>query len=574
MKLDLSGAARLDHAHLVWLDEIAAAAREPFNDLVRRLGHGREADIDWWVTPLASRNVFACPLFARCCRLLLALRVLDSGAAVSEIVVETPGCARALRAALATRKTRVPVRARRGTASFTTALILAFAYRMAAAVFNTINQVLFARLCGPAARAMPAGVVLIDTFLYRDSFRPEYRERHYPGLLECLTAEERRRVYFLPTYYKVRNYFALFRSLARSDINFLTKEQYLRVSDYAHALAHPLRALAFKAERCCFDGLEIAAMVNEALRESFAASGTIEALLRYRLAARLAQARLRVARVIDWFENQEVDHGSNAGFRRFLPDALILGYQGFVVSEQYLSAFPTSDEMRLALIPQRVAVTGEALVERCRMYCPELAVCIAPAFRFAGLWRERKPRASGDAPRVLVALPLMRDEVAAMLELVTAAVAALEGRWRIGAKAHPSFTQRLPRELELVEGDFDALLDDCDILVSTASSACVQALARGVPVAVVANPYGITFNPVPRDAPADMWALCHTAAGLARALTAFAGRDETTVARHRAEGVALLARVFSPVTPEAVSAFIGIETGSHAGSAAALVPQC
>jgi hypothetical protein len=574
MMLDLSGAAALAATHRDWLNQIAASSAGPFNDLVQRLGAPHAHDIDWWVTPVASRNIFASALFWRWCQFLLAIRVVESGCPVREIVVETPGLAAALRRALARRNHRVPVSATYGAARFRAKLLGGMGYRVAAALFHTASQALFSRITRPGAPRKPAGpITLIDTFAYRDSFDGEYRDRHYPGLIECLTEAERRNVYFLPSYYKVKYYRRFFRAMRASTVNFVVKEDYLRAADYAYALTHPLRSLRFKVSACRFENDDIAPMVNEAFAESFACSGTIEGLLRYRLAQRLRDSGASIRLLVDWFENQEIDHGSNAGFRRYLPDTPMVGYQGFVVSRHYLSTFPTSEEMRLGLTPHRMAVTGPGLVDRARAFCPGMPVGVAPAFRFAGLWHQKPRRAGVNEFRILVALPLMPQESAEMLGLTTQAAGEFpavhegDGRaWRVRVKGHPSFASSLPGDLERIEGDFDDLVGDCDVLVSGASSVCVQALAHGVPVVVLGSTRGITLNPIPEDFEPDMWSVCYTADELVAALRRYAQRDAATIERHRASGVALRDRLFSPVTRELVLRFLGLKDESRAAA--------
>ena len=564
MKLDLSGTEKLDRAHLDNLNAIALEIRQPFNEMVRRLGVAHGDSLDWWVTPIACRNIFACALFSRCCQLLLALRVAEASGAVREIVVDSPGLAAALRKALAGRGLSASVRVRDGTLWWRAKVFAGMCYRLAAAGFHAFNQILFARIFRPASRFAPAApIILIDTFVYRDSFDRDYRDRHYPELLECLSDDERQHVFFLPTYHKVRNYPRLFRALRRSPVNFLIKEDLLRLGDYAFALAHPFRLLGLAVNQCDFEGVAIAPLVNDALYESFASSGSLEGLLRYRLARRIHEAGIPVALIIDWFENQEIDHGSNAGRRRFMPATPIVGYQGFVVSRHYLCMFPTRDEMRLELIPPRVAVMGEALVNSAREFCPGLEVSVAPAFRFAGLWRTRTERVGPDEFRILVALPLMREESTGILDLMTSAATGFPSvaagtPWRVRVKAHPSFVKPLPRNFELAGGDFDAALDASDVLVSSASSVCVQALARGVPVIVLGSRNGVTLNPIPDGVERELWALCYTAAQLTAALTRYARRDAATVARHRALGAALRDRFFTPVTRETVASFLGL----------------
>ena len=84
--------------------------------------------------------------------------------------------------------------------------------------------------------------------------------------------------------------------------------------------------------------------MKEAYLEHFSNSSSIEALLRFRLVMRLSEAEVKVHRVIEWFENQEIDHGIIVGWRTFYSTTHIVGYQGFFASRNYLCMFPLSLE--------------------------------------------------------------------------------------------------------------------------------------------------------------------------------------------------------------------------------------
>lgn len=566
MKLDLRSGSRLAESHRDALNEIASAIRKPFVELAGRLGASHADEIEWWVTPLATRNIFACNLFFRCCQLVLAVRVaeaLDEGA--SEIVVETPGLAKTLRRALAARRPAVRVRSRNSARLFALKVVAGMGYRLGAALFHAANRLLCTRIF-PPRRAIPARpLTLVDTFLYRHSFEGEYRDRHFPGLLEWLSEDERRDVYFFPSFYKIRNYPKLYRALRASPLNFLVKDDYLRPADYAHALRQPFRSLSYRVRTCEFEGLDIAPLVNEALYETFATSGSIEGMLQWQGAQRMRKAGVQVRTLIDWFENQEIDHGSNGGFRRFFPDASITGYQGFAVLRHYLPIFPTREEMRRELIPHRVAVTGPAFVPGPREWCPELAVCVAPALRFAHVWNDEHESRADPRFTIVVGLPHMEYEGDDILGIVAEVAESERPRgWRFLVKRHPALP---PRALESREGaaglvqvfePIDRLLSQADVLVSSASSVCIDALTRGTPVIVMGNNSGLTFNPIPDSADPELWALCHTADEVREALRRFASRDPATIERHRLLARNLRDALFARPSRESVVALLGL----------------
>ena len=564
MRLDLTGNGRIgDNVAPDALEITAEEVRRPFVELIDRLGIQQGANLDWWVTPLASRNTYTCALYVRLCRLVLARRLLQTGV-VNEVVTDSPALA-AIIAGIAGHRVRVSVAG--GVWRKRCSQALGIIRRYGAACFHAGCQLVFARLILRGRAPLPTGpVVLIDTFFYGDSFTDgRLREHHYPGLLDSLADDERARVFFVPSYYGIRNYAGLFRKL-RAQTNLILKEDVLRLSDYVYALWHPFR-LRWPRGGFDFLGIDVGPLVRESLTESFAASGSIEGLLSYRCARRLQQRGLRPARIIEWFENQEIDHGANAGWRAFFPETPVIGFQGFLASRHYLCMFPTTHEADLRLLPNRVAVMGAGLAEPVREFCPRLEVEVAPALRFASVWRERSHEPDAAFFTILISLPLLPTERDAIVEL---AVGGLQrharGRpWRCWVKPHPSTRSRdierlaavLPQGFTLVAGEFNLLLDQADALVGAASSTCVHALARGVPVAIAARPGALVQNPIPGFIDSTVLAVCYTSNDLSLTIERYANADASTTARRRELGRKLRAQLFEPVTRESVRRLLG-----------------
>lgn len=566
MRLDLTGAVRLRREHAVQLDTIAAELRRPYVEFVSGLGAPFGADLDWWVTPLASRNTYVCPLFRRLCQVVLAQRLAAAGG-VSEIVVDTPAMAGLLREAVPPSvqvlSALTPLRWRLGVA-------LAILRRLAATLYACGGRYVFSRLIPPAGRSLPAEpITLVDTFLYPESIQAgAFNDRHYPGLMQQLGEDERRRVYRAPVFYRLRNHARQFRRLRACRDNLLLAEDYLRLGDYAYAIGHFLRGRRVLPERE-FLGMRIGPLLREAYADAYAGSGSIEGLLRYRFARRLREAGVRLQRVVEWFENQEIDHGAVSGWRTFFPETKVIGYQGFLASRNYLCMFPLEAERTLGLLPQTIGVMGSALADPAREFCAGLDVKTAPAFRFDALWRlpDEKPR--HDGVTLLVSLPLEAGETRQILDMVGMALdgsAAFRG-WQVRIKPHPAFPRRLLDAGDrmgllpgwtLVDGNLDGLLEEADLFIGSASSACVQAVVHGVPAAVIGGRARPTLNPIPDWVDGTLWTVCHTAEDLQEALELHVRRDAGALARQRAAGAAIRERLFQPVTRPAVLDFLGL----------------
>ncbi len=518
-RLDLRGVTELPRHYAAQLDEIAEELRKPYVELVQSLSVPYGADVDWWVTPLASRNTYVCHLFERLCKVTFAQRIV-AGEGVQEVLVDTPKLAQLLRNTL---PGTVSVRCTISSLGRSLRVASAVMRRLAITIYMYAGRIIFSRILPPLKRDLPLEpVILLDTFIYPESIRSGvFHDRHFPGLLDMLAESERRITFLTPTYYGIRHYYRLYQRLRSCMDNFLLPDDYLHLSDYAFAIGHIWRA-SRKLPKSRLLGMDVTDLVKEAYIENLANPGSAEGLLRYRFAKRLRDAGIRVHRVVEWFENQELDHGAIAGWRNFYPDVEVIGYQGFLASRTYLCMFPILLEQQLNLLPNTMAVMGRALVMPAKEFCPNLRVIVAPAFRFQALLNDRRDEPNPAWFTVLVSLPVMKEESKAMIAMLIRAAEMLDKvtprPCRFHIKPHPAVQKtmtldevlRLSPAFKVIDDDFDRALDDADALVSGASSTCVQAIARGIPVAIVSKPASLTQNPIPKTIAPNLWKVCYS----------------------------------------------------------------
>ena len=563
VKLDLRGHDwPVDHLGPDAIERTSWQIRNAYIDLMVRLGSNRKGDMDWWVTSLASRNTYACPLYLRLCQLILVKNLFDDGRAPAEVVTDSKALAGVFRGFMGGAVTV--------TLSGETnrlARALGFLRHYAAACYHVLSQYLGSKLW-LEQRELPAeGAVLVDIFLGSGSFRDRHIvDRYYPGMMEALDTADRGKLVYTPIHYKVRNYRRYFKQLGLCRDRLLLKENVLTLADYLYALMHPFRFRG-PGKSIEFMGLDIGAVVAEALGETFPGSSSVEALLRYRFARRLQCLGFRPGKIIEWFENQEVDHGAVAGWRKFFPEVEVIGYQGFLASPHYLSAIPMALEQEFALLPTKVVVMGENMVEATREYAPGLNIVTGPAFRFAAVWNDIPEMRDEESFSMLVALPIHRRESGNIIDILAAAVqqVPVPKSLRILIKPHPTWK---PADVEallagrafqyaLPESGFDEALAEANLVISAASSVCVYAIARGVPCAVVGVAGSLLQNPIHRDADQRLWKACYTARDLSRAIACYSALEPRQLNELKQAAAAFRALQFGQVTRESVYEFLG-----------------
>jgi hypothetical protein len=568
MQLDLRDTANLPRIYAVQLDEIAEELRRPYTELVQSISAPYGNSLDWWVTPLASRNTYICPLFDRLCRAVLAQRVIATDP-TKDVIVDHPVLGHLLQEILPSSVNVICTMSHWRWRFRATATVMR---RLLISIWMVVGRIFFSKFVQLVSKDLPLEpIISLDTNIYPESIQHgTFSDRHYPGILDTLLESERKIVYWTPSFYGVRDYLKLFRSLRKCQDNLLIPDDYLQVIDYIYAISHILR-VPRKVKTCNFLGINVTELVNGACVENLANLGSVEALLRYRFVKRLSLKGIKVRRVIEWFENQEVDHGSVAGWREFFPNTSVVGYQGFLAARTYLCMFPLALENQIQLIPNIIAVMGATLVEPAKEFCHNLRVVIAPAFRFQKVWLKRSVAPDPKYFTILVTLPVMKLESASIISMVTHAIKLITGEisrpCRILVKHHPATSRtavqqdvfKFPQNFSAIDDDLFKILDQVNMLISAASSTCVQAIARGVPVAIVGKPGFPTQNPIPKIVPKDLWRVCYNPIDLTTAVCFYANLNIARVNELMTLGSNCRSELFEQVTRIAVTGFLGLD---------------
>lgn len=567
MQIDFSKSGRLSVSQAKQLTAVADRARGWYNEMIEKLSEGNEGNIDWWVSDVASRNTYASFLFRDCCYTLLAMELLESGE-IDEVVVDSKALSQVLMKLCEKKKIRVRVIFKRGCLQpilFLLKGVLGYIYTL---VIHVFRYLLCRFVLPPSAEPLPTNCTLIDLFILDQSFASgQFKDRYYEDFGGFLTEKECAAHVYMPTLLvSFRHLIGVIRALRSLDKRFLLGDDVLKVSDYVHAWAYPFRNSCFAPKEILMDGFDVSPLIRQAWLEQLFSSSAMEALLKFRFARRLKERGISVRLVIDWFENQNIDKGSNAGFRKFYPETPIIGYQGFDTQKYYLCAYPNRAEHRGGVLPHTIAVCGHAMVEERRQFFPELDVVTAPAFRYMRAWNNRAVKEKSDDLRVLIPLPLETDSAAGIVSAAIEFICLLPpSSVQFWLKPHPAahlekilhrVGMSMPPEIKVVEGDFYEYLEQVDMLMGNVSSTTLEAIAWGIPVIIVANRYGITHNPIPETVPDDMWRLCYTKEEMGEAISRYAARSTEDRMRSAAIGRLVRELYFEPVTRESVRTFL------------------
>jgi hypothetical protein len=116
----------------------------------------------------------------------------------------------------------------------------------------------------------------------------------------------------------------------------------------------------------------------------------------------------------------------------------------------------------------------------------------------------------------------------------------------------------MPDRLRLQAQSFDELVLMADLVISSASSVCLEAIAYGTPVIIDAGSRGLVHNPIPADVPEDIWTLCYTPQEIVDAVYNYHDVGDARQSRYGEIGSMVRKEYFEPVTDANVNDLLGI----------------
>lgn len=549
-------------------NRVALEAQDNFNELIMELQRLHEGNLDWWVSSPLSRNIFLSPLFHHYCSIILLRELADEKNKDLIILTDSTASAWLFREYFKKRNISIKVKYRLSLKGHILQILRPWHYFISVS-FRGLLLFALCRISERKKKTIPStSIVLIDTFIPSGFVNNEI---YYPGLVDSLTNSEKELVFFVPTLVGIglRDMSSILKEVRDSERKFLLREDCLKLQDYLYAGMHffRIRRLGKKGYSFFFSGLDIFTLVREEVRSGVGFGQSFLALLNYRFTFRLKQMDVRLRLVIDWFENQAIDKGWNIGFRKFFPDVRIKGYQGSYVTNYYMCVCPTEKEMDSSVIPNEISVIGRGSIQSVLRYCPNLSVSVAPAFRFQHLWREKGKEKSSRCYIILVALPIMLNDAVIILQILLKSARFMENDMQVLIKPHPTtsldliktkLNVELPVNFQFASGNLRDNLEGSDLLISAMSSACLESLAKGIPVIVIGNIKGLTHNPIPPSINSDLWKLCYEPDDLVEAIRFYRNRTIEKIEEHKKEGEKIRRDYFEPVTPDGVRRFLGL----------------
>ena len=552
-------------------NEIAEEVRNDFHLLIDSIAFGKEQNIHWIISSLASRNTSQSPLFIRCCQLLLSIRLVEEEN-VRNIILSDYPLFLVIKKYFFRKNPSVKIVCNQTYLRKSINLFKPFIK------YLKITWYIYSRCRGRSnkKRILPdpnLQILLLDMFVINSKIGEQgsisngkYIDRYYPGLINLLTDKEKKEVFYLPTTIGYKNYKKAFKEIRLSQDKFIIRDDYLYTFDYLRLLLHPFKKLLFIFPKTVYKGINLTSLIYEENWQCCCNKSSIEGLLNYYFAYRLSQENINVRLLVEWYENQIIDRGSIVGFHRFMPNTKVIGYQGFIISQllhHYVN--PSNSEFKSSAVPDVIAVIGKGLIKGVKQFCSHLHVVTAPAFRNQNVWNKTNNHMSTNKFIILVALPMDRSETKRILELLSKL--NFNDITEVWIKPHPTygpeqinyFFSNKNASFKLITGNFNDYLEQTNLLISNASITSVESLAKGIPVIILANDNGIIQNPIPKTIPDLIWKLCYTMSDTQAAIDYFIKESKNHYEAFEKIGKRIREDYFEQVTKKSVSNFLSLK---------------
>lgn len=575
--LDLRFNGRLDADASSIFNRISNEKRESFNDIVSILSEPHINNIDWWVEGPASRNTYSSPFFHRYCCFFLLDKLTDAdNFRYSEIIVDSKEFAIILQQLLSDKGQHQPVIHVRHIKSFFQRKIKR-ALVFPALFFKVSIRFLVTRITRHlTVHKLPGTpVVLIDTFVL-----PEYtdKDRWYGSLWSNLSADQKREVFFVPSIVmtSITAFFRVYKNLRNDQRNFLIKEDYLRPGDIFWAFGIRRRLKKLFIGPLQVSGYDFSGIIKNELLNTTDVLTVVDSLLTYRFIKRLSEKKIRVRLSIDWFEGQVLDKAWNLAFKRYFPEVKRIGFRGCGNFSLYLCSFPTAFERMAGVIPDSFAVPGKGLISAVSEFLQDADVIVVPAFRTQHVWENSFINPDGkSSDQIFIILITFPIDVKITNKIIRLLLEAFPGvncetkKVQYILKIHPAcpiddeynrLISALPESFLLTdEKSFSKLIGQANLLISEASGTCLEALACGVPVVVIHNNEGLTYDPIPVSIPDQLYMNVISAEELAFAIDFYINSSSNKKEEQRSQGKWVKENYFEPLTGEGINKLINIQ---------------
>ncbi len=496
------------------LQKTAHSLRQSYIDYIGKLSLENNS-LSWWVGSLSEKNPYASKAFLYICYIKLCQSLLDSSGQQTILIGEN----KALRKCLVknfsdshkweihhleslTHTVLESIRNALGIVFYKARFVLSSIYHSLLARYYKLNQI-------PGEKLTEGkGLVLLHTWIDQRSFdaNGEYHESYFGNLTHHLR-NKGRSVVIVPYILYSASYRQTLKKMVQSSETFLVPESFWKISGILRILVKTMLNIPFKRTYPTFEGIEVSEIINDDRRRDWSGISIASSLLLYEVVRHWKSAGIPIDTFIYPYENQVWEKAYCMALREFYPSAKLIGYQHTTAPKMLLNYFFSKDELPILPFPDKVITNGRYVEKLFKEsgYDPQKVVC-GGGIRYAGMINKGKNtpiKKGASKPVILVTPSIDKNESIELIWKVSAAFGQTN-KYKIILKLHPATLYlniardigSLPEHFITLDKPVGELLKECDVLLYSESTTCIEALSLGVPVLHVESDFMIGLDPL------------------------------------------------------------------------------
>lgn len=486
------------------LQKTANTLRQSYIDYIGSLSVENNS-LFWWVSSLSEKNPFISKTFLYSCYIKVAQSLIEHNHINIVFFIEC----RALRlslisnidSALGREVIHIESKLSKSFDSFIN--ILEFIIKHAWFLLNNVYRIILVKQIYKLDKntyfkdkiKSNDELVLMHAWIDQRSFSNDtlFHDAYF-GALKDYIKKQNKNVVIIPSILHTISYSKSIKKLLNCEEQFIIPSAFLNISNILKILKMTLRKPGKKSYPY-FKNLDVSSLIYNDYINDWKNTRVVSNLLFYYFIKNLRGCGLSVERFIYTYENHTWEKVCCMAFREFFPSATIVGFQHGGLSMMLINYFFSEKERHIIPFPDKVITSGEYFknIFIISGYDPNKVLC-GGAIRYAYLTNLSKQTAqqkkiNRKSINILVAPSIGKNEAT---ELVYKVVRAFESKnmYNIILKFHPLMPYQqianelsiksLPEHFKVSLQPISELLMDCDFLLYTESTVCIEAIAMGV----------------------------------------------------------------------------------------------
>lgn len=527
------------------LQEAAKSLRQPYIDYIGKLSLEKNS-LMWWASRLSEKNPFVSKTFLHACYLKTCIDIMKKY--LDESLVFFVGEKAVRQAILKNEPTDDLERVENWGVSIHEALedLKKFIIYKGWFLLSNVYRIAISKYGYQIQKRVKSRepLVLIHTWVGRHSFDEKgiYHDNLFGKLPEHLK-KSGGNVAIIPSVLTIAPYRETINKMTKAENLFLVPHAFLSVLDIFNVFFTTLANVPRKMVFPKLENMDISEVIHEDLKNDWIYGRMASDILFYYLVKRLKEKQLAVDTVIYSYENHTWEKVLCIAARQFYPSAYLIGYQHTNVSMMYLPYFISKHEPNIVPLPDRIITNGGYPLKLfIQSGYPNEKVVQGGAVRYAHLLESKiKAKRSKSNPVILVTSSI---SIFGAVELIWKISKAFghQKKFKILIKCHPDTPFQMisghldipfPKHFIISDRPVAELLKESDVLLYTDSTACIEAIAAGVPAIHVESDFSIDIDPLDLDLDPKIRASARSPEEIVKCVEAAASMSEEELSKKK-----------------------------------------